>query len=169
VSAKTTRPEPTEVDWARLAAFIDGEGCIYINLHRQFYPHLNKMYERCYAKIVVTNTDFRIVHWLQDTFGGVAHLEKRRADKRDVWAPTMRWEASCKSAAVLLERCYQYLIAKREQADIIFEFQATVKWPGQHGHATEVWQRRMELRNKLHSLHGGFHGQGPIRTTDRLQ
>lgn len=169
MSVKATRPTPTDVDWARLAAYIDGEGCIYINLHRQFYPHLNKSYERCYAKVVVSNTDFRIVHWLRDTFGGIAHLE-RRGKNHPNWAPVMRWEVCSKLTSDLLRGCYPYLIAKREQADIVFEFQATVGWPGQHGHSKEVWKHRMELRDKLHSMHGGFHGgDKPIRTTDRLQ
>jgi len=148
---KNTRPEQKETDWAYLAGIIDGEGTIRIKLHRQFYPHLNKKYERCYVELSVANTDIRLHAWLKEFFGGRIN-EDRSKRKHAGWSRCWHWSLSCSSAVHALERCYPYLVIKKHHAEVAFAFQKTVCRPGQHGHSPEVWQEREKLRGELHSL-----------------
>lgn len=162
IKLKPVRPIPSVADWARLAAYIDGEGCIWLKLHRQFYKHLNRSYERFYAVVTVVNTDPRLAVWLKATFGGFTRHERTKNPKhRDRFI----WEIICGPAAEALRGCYPYMVIKREQAEVVFAFQETVGRPGQHGHGPEVHQLRNELRQRLHDLHNTWK---PCRTSDRV-
>ena len=62
--------EPTEMDYARLAAYIDGEGCITIcvahgNSHGRPWPN-----ESLYLNVSVHNTDPRLIDWCAERWGG---------------------------------------------------------------------------------------------------
>jgi len=104
---------PTEIDWARLAAFIDGEGCISIYATSQ--PGMkNKAYS---TQVGVTNTDPRILFWIRATFGG--HVYPRELPKKSQHRQSYQWVAqSRKLSAWVLEGCYPYFLSKKEQADI---------------------------------------------------
>src|SRR5215831_11831464 len=54
-----------DVDWARLAAFIDGEGCIYIVSFSEKGKHKSKRHQ---ISISITNTDGVLPLWLKNTF-----------------------------------------------------------------------------------------------------
>src|SRR6266436_1261162 len=62
---------PDSYDWARMAAYIDGEGSINLSPRR---TNLGKTLTLC-AKVVVTNTDFRLAKWCLDNFGMKYHVQ----------------------------------------------------------------------------------------------
>lgn len=105
--------KPKIEDWARLAAFIDGEGCIEIfrqvNTHRK--PKLHASHR---LRIVVTNTDPRLPKWLQQRFGGKACPLKDRRSRR----PCFQWKTFGEEAEVILRGCLPFFVIKREQAEI---------------------------------------------------
>ena len=101
--------EPTEVDWARLAAYIDGEGSIFIA----------KRTPRCLVLgVVVYNTDARLASWLKQTFGG--SVTQSLYGKREKFM--FRWDARSRDAVSILEKALPYFIIKREQAEKALEF-----------------------------------------------
>ena len=113
--------EPNEIDWARLAAFIDGEGSILITeRHYKTSP-----YPGMYIRVILANTDPRLLLWAKDRFGGVFVIAQR--DKPAHHKTPYKWHVSCNQAASVLEKCLPYFILKREQAEVALAFQRTVK------------------------------------------
>jgi hypothetical protein len=55
--------EPSQIDWARLAAFIDGEGCISISGPSES----GKRTRSTYLLAKITNTDARLLEWVGNT------------------------------------------------------------------------------------------------------
>lgn len=106
----------SEMDWARLAAFIDGEGCITISK--------TKGYRVQYMKVFIANTDPRLMVWLRDNFGGTVNGKPRT--NREKHKPCYVWTVSSQMAWIILLCCMPYFIIKREQAEVALAFQRTM-------------------------------------------
>lgn len=114
---------PDSHDWARLAAFIDGEGSI--NLSPKKIKSGTPLY---YGKVVVTNTDFRLAKWCLDTFGINFYSHSNNAlpaSRNQNWALCVYAQACSNKAAWILRNCLPYFILKRQQAEIVLEHQRT--------------------------------------------
>lgn len=146
---KGSRPEqePTQIDWARMAAYIDGEGCIAIKLHR------SKSYKRVglYLQLTITNTDFRLAEGTKASFGGCVHFIGR---KKDQWSPCAKWDVASAHARWILEGCLPYFIIKREQADIALAFSRTLGRRGVKGTPPEILEKQWDLRQQICSIKG---------------
>jgi hypothetical protein len=149
---------PTEIDFARLAAFIDGEGCIDIHTHRAFMKHLGRVFETQYVRIQITNTDFRLALWCKETFGGTAHPEPPKSERHKA---KLNWYCSSKKAAEILIACLPYFVMKRDQAEIALAFQKTKSRIGRRGHTPETFERRLDLQKQIKSLK---HVRGDLST-----
>lgn len=106
-------------DWARLAAFIDGEGHIAIQCNTR---KNGRTYH--YIRVIVSNTDPRLMSWLLNTFGGGLMTEKKRQVKLRT---CYKWSVSCQHAENILLGCFEYFITKRQQAEIALAFQGTIR------------------------------------------
>ena len=138
------RPVPTDIDYARLAAYIDGEGNVDV-----CYKKCVKTY---FAQVVVTNTDPRLIVWLYETFGGFIRHNSWEHRQNRKWRETLVWYITCKKAVDLLIHCRPYLISKADQADILFAFQATVGRVGVKGHSPQTIAARDQMRRSLKEL-----------------
>jgi hypothetical protein len=137
---------PTEIDWARLAAYIDGEGSILMN-RRNDRPH------DIWLRVVICNTDPRMIVWLKQTFGGSVAV--MRKPYKEGYKAQIKWHTSCYKAEWILRGCYQYLICKQDQADVAFAYRATTRGAGGHRgspNSPELTAYRYELRDKLKGL-----------------
>lgn len=144
--------EPTVIDWARLAAFIDGEGCIRITEKKE--KHYPRAY--LYLQINISNTDPRLPAWLKKTFGGGVY-HSRRASKLNVrWSDCFMWMVSGGRVAELLQGCMPYFIIKREQAETALAFQETIGRKGGPGYSTppEIVESQYKFKDALSSLKG---------------
>lgn len=116
----------SKIDWARLAAFIDGEGCIDIcgggGNGRGHKP--------TFLRTFVCNTDPRLIMWCQRTFGGTVR-GKPRADRLR-HKPCWQWAVCSNVAVSILQGCLPYFIIKREQAEIGMAYQATKIYGQRH-------------------------------------
>lgn len=111
---------PTAIDWARLAAYIDGEGCIQLNRGKQSSKKAKPHWRPTYiTQVVVTNTDPRLVVWCRDNFGGfiVRYVQGSR--------PCFKWYCHTKACVEVLTNCLPYFIIKRRQAEIAIAFRST--------------------------------------------
>lgn len=146
---------PSTTDWARLAAYIDGEGSINLS------PRLtgqSKSLTLC-GKVVVTNTDFRLIKWCSETFGMSFHTRSfewagGRADK---WKPCYWANANGYRAAWILNQCLPWFLMKREQALVVLEHQQTTAvgyWGRGKGvqTPTDILAYRQSLKDKLTQL-----------------
>ena len=101
------------IDWARMAAYIDGEGCIRIR-------PVSTGRRNHALELSLTNTDYRLLSWISTTFGGKVYkaVGCKTTTKKNVW----RWQANPNESKAILEGCLPYFIVKREQAEIGIAF-----------------------------------------------
>lgn len=137
--------KPTKLDWARLAAYIDGEGAILIN--RSFWA--NKGWQKIWLRLNVTNTDPRLPQWCKKTFGvGNVNLSDRR--RKPQHRQSFRWDVSSRQAETILRGCLPWFLIKKEEAEIALAFQETLGGPGRIV-SQETWEKRELLRQQLHA------------------
>lgn len=132
---------PSEMDWARLAAFIDGEGCIQLVSFRTWF----------YLKIIISNTDYRLHSWCKERFGG--NISKTRP-KNIRHKPGYTWVVTSAKAEFVIRNCFPYLILKQKQAEVAIEFCNTVTGSICSNKILVVERRvrRAELKNRMHEL-----------------
>jgi hypothetical protein len=141
--------KPTKIDWARLAAYIDGEGCISTSTA---YSEARKWKsESIYVTLSVHNTDPRLVDWILERWGGRIWKTTQNNPK---WATSFGWKVSCQQAREILEGCLTFFIIKREQAEIAISLMKTTRRWGPHGMPSYVRELRWELRRQLSESKG---------------
>jgi hypothetical protein len=140
---------PSPVDWARLAAFIDGEGCIIMQPRKRKNAAVT-----FFLKISVTNIDVRLPIWLAETFGGKWYrCNPEGYDESRGRRVGYRWMSGAAHAAWVLHNCHQYFIIKREQADIGLQLQETMRHGiTRLGVPVEIDAKRQELKVRLRLL-----------------
>jgi hypothetical protein len=141
---------PNVLDWARAAAYIDGEGSVLINprRHRKDYSTEASGF---YLKITVANTDIRLLMWFKENFGGTvkdSNTEKYYEGKN--WKRAYNWSASSSRASWILFNCLPYFILKGEQAGIGIQLQESMGVT-MHGRSLspEMVERRRSLKKQL--------------------
>lgn len=129
------------IDWARLAAFIDGEGHIALNSNK-----MSNGKHYAYLRVIVTNTDPRLIVWCQRLFGGgILRNDRSKAGQRNCF----KWTATCRHAETILKGCLEYFVLKRDQAELGLAFQETVRYHRWNPRPVEGDQLRAEYRAKL--------------------
>lgn len=108
------------IDLARLAAYIDGEGSIYIV---RCSPKRNKGATE--LRLTVTNTDVRLMAWMKEKFAGYVN-NKHSSPKDRRWKECYEWKLCSNKAAAVLEACLPYFIIKRDQAEVALAHQRLV-------------------------------------------
>lgn len=138
------------IDWARLAAFLDGEGSISLvyTVHKD--PKFQGRRSNEYIRLTIANTDPRLIDWLVATFGG--KIRTRIYERNERWKTAYWWTSSCARAAELLRGCLPYFILKRERADIALAMQATMKRYGVKGVPDEIVAQRTVMVEQMHRL-----------------
>lgn len=142
------------IDWARLAAFIDGEGTITSQLQTMS----GGKYRTEKLVVQVANTDIRIPAWCQRTFGGA--LCKYKASSVDA-KPYAVWTVGSLMAEEIIHGCMPYFLAKQEQAQVALLFRSTFSLPG-YWTTPEQLQRRSELANELSRLKHDLPEEGKV-------
>jgi len=133
----------SEIDYARLAAYIDGEGCI--RFQPSGYARRNKYYT---VNVIIGQADRNLITWLYKIFGGSVYTGKGK------YRPMHYWKLGATALDYVLSRCLPYLLVKKEQAEVGLEYRATmtdrtITLPQQ------LIDRREELRLKLHKMKHG--------------
>lgn len=115
---------PSKSDYARLAAYIDGEGCIRISRSGELV-------------IRIANTDIRLPMWCKATFSGFTGIHSKGNGK---WKPAYFWGITGNAASFILKQCLPYFIIKREQAELAIRSQGV------------SFNSRGKMREGMHSL-----------------
>jgi len=132
----------TEIDFARLAAYVDGEGHIAISCDKRHRYYV--------VQITIGNSNLALLEWCRDHFGGFICRLRYHPDPKH-YAPVKRWMLTSWPAANALKRCLPYLICKREQAEVAIEFKETFGLRGTRISEADR-KRREELMVKLRAL-----------------
>lgn len=100
------QPSPKSTDWAYLAGFVDGEGCISTTSSKsgQFYPRL-----------VVAQSDFGQIERLREKFLGLGRVHVKQQKH---YRPQLVWTLRGEELLVFLENLLPYLDLKKRQAEV---------------------------------------------------
>ncbi len=145
--------EPTDVEKAWMAGFMDGEGCITIL--RQRRPSRPSPAYRSF--VTVTNTMCPALEPFVRFYGGyIRNVIENRTDKRKVkWADAYTWYCPVGSVVRLLTHLRPYLLVKGGQAVAVLEFQQMKRafertfWPGQGGGSAPLSAEEIAYREGL--------------------
>lgn len=105
----------TEIDWARLAAYVDGEGCFSIIRVKA----KNGVPDAFGFQLSVSNTSLKLMDWLEATFGGSVY--PKNASRKE-HKPGYQWQVNGYNAYKLIANFKGYLIIKLDQAEIALKF-----------------------------------------------
>jgi hypothetical protein len=124
-----------------LAGIVDGEGCLIISRSNR------GSYMNYYGRIHVKNTDYRLIQWLLDNFGGNVHESIPTDPKRHAIAYSWYFSGDAHDKEVLLLALMPYLIVKKEQAKVLIEF---FRMSGEKNPAKreELYQRNAALNHR---------------------
>lgn len=144
---------PTNTDWARLAAYIDGEGCISVQVAGYARKRRSRdLRGRFILSIVIGNTDIRLPIWCKETFG-LGHLERNH--KTSAGKPFFSWKVTSAAAEIVLKNCLPYFVVKVDQARIGLALRSTVNTgKGRKSVLTPtIIAERESLKLQLSALH----------------
>lgn len=99
-----------------LAGIIDGEGSLIVSRSNR------GSYMNYYGRIHVKNTDYRLIKWLLDHFGGNVHHHPPADLVKHKIAYSWYFSGDAHDKETLLLAVMPYLIVKKEQAKILVEF-----------------------------------------------
>jgi transcriptional regulator with XRE-family HTH domain len=107
----------TEAELAYAAGFLDGEGCIRIQRGA-----VQKSGRRYYFTVVqITQTNEDVIRWFQARWKGYAYFNHRNGKNPNAKMAS-EWKISGTSALAFLRDVYPYLMVKRAQAALMFEY-----------------------------------------------
>jgi hypothetical protein len=110
--------EPTQIEWAKLAAFVDGEGTIVIVKARLHYTQL---------VIRVANTDPRLPLWCKKFFGGRVYASSTNKRRNSTLRLFYTWTTQSQKAEDILRGCLPHFTLKREQAEVALAYRETFR------------------------------------------
>lgn len=128
--------DPTILAYA--AGIVDGEGCINSN---GIKPESNKLGS---IRVAVSNTDRRVIEWLQENFGGSIY-DYPQTEKRNYYS----WQVFCKKAELFLRAICPYLIIKQEQAEVAIELRNLKRKREECGRGKSLTTEELNERNEL--------------------
>jgi hypothetical protein len=160
----------TEIEKSAYAAGIfDGEG--YVDIYQATLSKASKS-PSLMLRVVISQKDGRLMHWLQDNFGG--HVQQARKDKYSIY----RWDIRSQAAARFLSQILPYIVVKKEQALIALQYETmkgkyleTLKGSRGFRQLTEKeMQERLALKDQLKKLkreYSTYTKNGAATTTKR--
>lgn len=108
-----------------LAAIVDGEGCLCISKHKSNH---NRGYNH-QARLEVSNTDKRLLDWIQERFGGRIAVYTFAQQPKNSRQTSYRWICEGKRLTHICELIYPFSIIKKEQIDIILKIRYSMQKP----------------------------------------
>jgi hypothetical protein len=149
----------SEVDFIRLAAYIDGEGSIAISNDAIRSPRAKSTSNN--LNLIISNTNVAFMNWLKETFAGSVYFVKYEKCKHLGKKQTMRWQVNDRKAEAILKHCEPYMLIKREQARIGIAFMSLKRKKGSDAGrivlSEQELQERSFMRSEIKRLnqHGG--------------
>jgi hypothetical protein len=115
------RVDPTELECAMAAAYIDSEGCISLGKGQTRKDRTG--YLVYVPRLLVSNIDPRLPIWLQERFGGAVLYRECPSTKKS--RPVYTWGANQAEIGKVLRQCLPYFIIKKREAELMLEFLET--------------------------------------------
>jgi len=103
----------TREDMSYLAGLVDGEGCFYLAHSKNSKGYIHKQ-----PRLIVCNTNYDIMLWLKDTFGGYITTRKHKNPK---WKTIYQWIITDNKALMLANWLEPLLIIKKDQVKKLWD------------------------------------------------
>jgi hypothetical protein len=139
----------SEMDFVRLAAYIDGEGSIAISQDLRVGGRWKSVSQN--LCLVISNTNVPFITWLRETFAGSVYFVKYEKCKHLGKKQTMRWQVNDRKAEAILSRCLPYMIIKRPQAEVGLAFMKLKRSRGAMAGRTVLSQEEIAQRTLMRS------------------
>jgi hypothetical protein len=108
-----------------LAAIVDGEGGLIISKHTSNH----KRGYNYQARLEISNTDIRLVNWIENIFGGRIAVYSAKQTPKNSRKTSYRWVCEGKRLTHVCELIYPFSIIKKEQIDIILKIRYSMQKP----------------------------------------
>lgn len=124
-----------ETDYAWGAGIIDGEG--YVSFQYDSKKKIRPIIE-------VYNTDYRILAELKRLFNGyiVESIRNNRPNNKTCWI----WRIRGKKAIICLRQICKYLISKKQEAEILIEFEPLIGKTDKRNEKEHLWEKLKILK-----------------------
>lgn len=129
---------PNEIEKAYIAGFIDGEGCI------TFTNDTRKKQCGLCLKVQITHKTKEPLDFIKSRYNGSIYQNK----KDNYWT----YELKHRQANIFLKDIFPYLIVKKEQAKLSFEFAETMKFKGRRKLPLAIINKRLGLKKMIQNL-----------------
>lgn len=107
----------SNIDWSYIAGVMDADGWFSIKVGS------GRKSPKFEIRIGVSNTDRKMVDFLQKQLGGTINTRKRVNEN---WKQEYRWELGNKKAAFVIRNIEDLLVVKAERATVCLEMQASI-------------------------------------------
>jgi len=136
--------------FAYMAGLIDGEGTITFVKRGSKYPG------KFIIRVIVVGTSKELFDWISKEFGGTTDITKvgERKAKIQSTQDMYYWYITTQKAVSLLRECYPFLVIKKRQAELIFEYAQTIQ-KTTVPLTQELIGKRQGIYQKLRDLHKG--------------
>lgn len=142
-----------EIKLAYLAGVIDSDGCIHIERYVDRRKGRNNRYQYN-VRLQVGVTRMEIINWIEKNFcGETRKYSYKRESKFQNRNDVINWRISSKQAINLLKELKDYLILKRDRAEIAIEFEKSILTPSESRspHLKDVKEKKTKLKEELHA------------------
>lgn len=142
-----------ETDLAYFAGLLDGEGCIVIVAVKHSYGIEYK------ARILVVNTDRKMIEWCVEKFNGFLHQRRFRNKK---WKDCFSWHRGiAKKDEEWLRSLLPYMITKKERVQLLIDYLQTVSEKRtKRNLPPEVFAERKRIKEKITELNDSGRSSG---------
>jgi len=126
-------------DYVYAAGFIDGEGSFDISILRPT-PNNRRKYTFYVYRLIVVNTNMKVLNFLKDCFGGSITKRKKYENRKECY----HWALHGDNLVSFCHGIYPYSIVKKQQIEVIFEYSKTID-----GRRNTVTDKQRILREEL--------------------
>ena len=109
----------SRMDWARLAAYIDGEGCMAISRANLKSDNVCPTFT---LQLCIVNTNPTLLLWCHDKFEGGIYPKNVHSERH---TQSYTWAVTGQRAENIIRKCLPYFLVKREQAELVLLFRKT--------------------------------------------
>lgn len=134
---------PTPLECAYLAGFVDGEGHLSIRVRHGQYRSVSGHWSVYFQ---ASNTAPEALHWIAGRFGGKVYGTRHSTGR---WKGCYDWKIHCTQALHVLRLIEPFLITRRHQAQLIIQFQEHMAAQTGNRLLTEeeiAWRESMRLQ-----------------------
>ena len=139
---------PDEIDYRWLAGFFDGDGSLGIYYRKPRKDHLNGEY---FIRAQITQNNEPFMKWLANKTNANIHYQNGE-NHETTWGNSYIVYWTHAKAEIFLQLIAPYIVLKKKELDLIFEFRSKQRKVGEFGAKPEYFKELERIRQQLRKL-----------------